>query len=67
MALHQTKKFLHKPRKLSTIQERLLNEWEKIFANATPDKGISLSSKIYKELLQLKIKQINNPITKQRT
>ena len=39
MVLHQTKKFLHKPRKLSAIQERLLNEWQKIFSNDTPDQG----------------------------
>ena len=59
---------LIKPKIFCTAKEtinktkRQPSEWEKIFANETTDKG--LISKICKQLMELNIKETNNPVKK---
>ena len=52
-----------KAKETTNKTKRQPTEWEKIFANESMDiKG--LISKIYKQLMQLNIKETNNPIQK---
>ena len=51
-----------KAKETTNKTKRQTSEWEKIFANKSMDKG--LISKIYKQLMQLNIKETKNPIQK---
>ena len=51
-----------KAKETTNKMKRQPSEREKIFANESTDKG--LISKIYKKLMQLNIKETNNPIQK---
>ena len=44
------------------MTKRQSSEWEKIFANANEATDKGLTSKIYKQVMQLNIKKTNNPI-----
>ena len=55
-------KSLYTTKETISKAKRLPSEWEKIIANEATDK--QLISKIYKQLLQLNSRKINNPIKK---
>ena len=55
-------KSFHTAKETISKVKRQPSEWEKIIANETADKG--LISKIYKQLIQLNARKINNPIKK---
>ena len=59
--LMKLKSFYKTKETLSKVK-RQPSEWEKIIANRATDKG--LISKIYKQLLQLNSRKINDPIKK---
>ena len=59
--LIQLKSFCTAKETISKVK-RQCTEWSKIIANETTDKG--LISKIYKQLIQLNIRKMNNPIKK---
>ena len=61
MGPNYTKSFCTTKENISKVK-RQPSEWEKIIANETIDKG--LTSKIYKQLVQLNTRKTNNPMKK---
>ena len=59
MGPNETKIFCTTKETISTVK-RQPSEWDKTIANEATDKG--LISKIYKQLLQLNSRKINDPI-----
>ena len=59
--LSKLKSFRTAKEAISKVRRQPL-EWEKIIANETTDKG--LISKMYKQLIQLNVRETNNPIRK---
>ena len=59
--LIKLKSFYTAKETISQVKRQSL-EWEKIIANETTDKG--LISKIYKQLIQLNARKMDNPIKK---
>ena len=59
--LNKLKSLCTKKETISKVK-RQPSDWEKIIANEATDKG--LISKIYKQLMQLNIRKINDPIKK---
>jgi hypothetical protein len=64
MGLMKLKSFCTTKEMVSKLK-RLPIEWEKIFANYTPDKG--LITRIYRKLKKLNSLKINEPIKKWAT
>ena len=59
--LNKLKSFCTAKEAISKVK-RQRSEWEKITADETTDKG--LTSKTYKELIQVNTRKTNNPIKK---
>ena len=55
-------KSFYTTKEIISKMKRQLSDWEKIIAKEPTDKG--LISKIYKQLLQLNSRKINDPIKK---